>query len=186
MEKGIELSTLVIEYNSLIHGNQNLMPEFPLNSNLWEIRVNLIKQAHSVYSYKHRNIKCFLGFRVRRRGEREMRFQDLAINTLDKSENVRKPQTHAFPYKGLSSYQHLSANKITDKPQMKIPPFHSCTISCVLTILLLSFLWYVFYGGGDTHTGTSGHAKRKRRKEGERERILVLESLYAILVPSQE
>lgn len=99
-----------------------------------------------------------------------MGFGDLAINTFVKSKNVRKPQTHAFPYKGLSSYQHLSTNKITHKPQMEMPPFHSCTISCVRTILLLSFLWYVFYGGGDTHTGTSGHAKRKIRKEGERER----------------
>ena len=61
----------------------------------------------------------------------------------------------------------LSTNKITDESQIEIPPFHSCTISYIPTLVFLSFLWYVFYGGGHTHTqtGISGNEKRKENRE---------------------
>ena len=78
-----------------------------------------------------------------------------------------------------------STNKITDKPQMEIPPFHSCTISCIPTLLFLSFIWYVFYSGGDTHPQGYPDMQGEREREKER-RVLVPESLDATVVPSQK
>ena len=48
----------------------------------------------------------------------------------------------------INAIFHLT-NKIKDKPQMEIP-LHSCTVSYITTLLFLSSLLYVFYGGGDT------------------------------------
>ena len=120
----------------------------------------------------------------------EVTLASLAINTLVKSESICNPKTHAFPNKGLSSYQHLfyqqNNRQTTDgDSSVEIPPFHSCTVSYIPTLLFLSFIWYVFYSGGDTHT--EGYLDMQRERERERgRRVLVPESLDATVVPSQK